>query len=95
MSEFVLDKYEKESLISSIENSGRMLIGTEVEIVDPEVKYFIIHVILRYFENVDRASISSNIRSLLHKYFLNINRSDIIPKSDLIALIEGVEGVDA
>ena len=94
VSEFVLDKYEKESLISSIENSGRMLIGTEIEIVDPEVKYFIIHVILRYFSNVDRASISSNIRSLLHKYFLNINRSDIIPKSDLIALIEGIEGVD-
>ena len=94
-SEFVLDKYEKESLISAIENSGRMLIGTEIEIVDPEVKYFIIHIILRYFKNVDKASISSNIRSLLNKYFLNINRSDIIPKSDLIALIEGIEGVDA
>jgi hypothetical protein len=94
-SEFILDKYEKESLISAIENSGRMLIGTEIEIVDPEVKYFIIHIILRYFKNVDKASISSNIRSLLNKYFLNINRSDIIPKSDLIALIEGIEGVDA
>jgi hypothetical protein len=94
VSEFILDKYEKESLMSSIENSGRMLIGTEVEIVDPEVKYFVIHIILRYFENVDKASISSNIRSLLNKYFLNINRSDIIPKSDLIALIEGIEGVD-
>ena len=94
VSEFVLDKYEKESLTSAIENSGRMLIGTEIEIVDPDVKYFIIHVILRYFNNVDKASISSNIRSALNKYFLNINRSDIIPKSDLIALIEGIEGVD-
>ena len=94
VSEFVLDKYEKESLMAAIENSGRMLIGTEVEIVDPEVKYFIINVVLRYFENVDRASISSNIRSLLNKYFLNISRSDIIPKSDLISLIETVEGVD-
>ena len=93
--EFILDKYEKESLIGAIENSGRMLIGSEVEIVDPEVKYFIINVILRYFENVDRKSISSNIRSLLSKYFLNINRSDIVPKSDLISLIESVEGVDS
>lgn len=94
VSEFVLDKYEKESLLSALENSGRMLIGTEIEIVDPEVKYFIIHVILRYFDNVDRTSISSNIRSVLNKYFLNINRSDIIPKSDLVTLIEGVDGVD-
>ena len=94
VSEFILDKYEKESLLSAIEGSGRMLIGTEVEIVNPEIKYFIIHVILRYFNNVDRTSISSNIRSVLNKYFLNINRSDIIPKSDLISIIENVEGVD-
>ena len=92
--QFVLDKYEKESLMGALENSGRMLIGTEVEIVDPEVKYFTINIILRYFENVDRSSISSNIRSLLNKYFLNISRSDIIPKSDLISLIESIEGVD-
>ena len=94
VSEFVLDRYEKESLIAALENSGRMLIGTEVEIVDPEVKYFTINIILRYFVNVDRSSISSNIRSLLNKYFLNINRSDIIPKSDLISLIENIEGID-
>jgi hypothetical protein len=94
VSEFVLDKFEKESLLAALENSGRMLIGSEVEIVDPEIKYFTINIILRYFGNVDRASISSNIRSKLNKYFLNINRSDIIPKSDLIALIEGIEGVD-
>lgn len=94
VSEFVLDKYEKESLMGALENSGRMLIGSEVEIVDPEVKYFTINIIIRYFENVDRSSISSNIRSLLNKYFLNINRSDIIPKSDLISLVESIEGVD-
>lgn len=94
VSEFVLDKYEKESLIAALENSGRMLIGSEVEIVDPEVKYFTINVILRYFNNVDKSSITSNIRSVLNKYFLNINRSDIIPKSDLISLIESIDGVD-
>ena len=93
-SEFVLDKFEKESLMAALENSGRMLIGSEVEIVDPEVRYFTINVILRYFDNVDRSSITSNIRSVLNKYFLNINRSDIIPKSDLVALIESIDGID-
>ena len=94
VSEFILDRFEKESLMAALENSGRMLIGTEIEIVDPEVKYFTVNVILRYFSNVDRSSISSNIRSVLSKYFLNINRSDIIPKSDLITIIENIEGVD-
>ena len=80
--------------MAALENSGRMLIGSEVEIVDPQIKYFTINIILRYFGNIDRATITSEIRSTLNKYFLNINRSDIIPKSDLIALIEGLEGVD-
>ena len=94
ISEFILDKYERESLMAALENSGRMLIGTEIEIVNPEVKYFIINVVLRYFNNADKSSISSNIRSVLNKYFLNINRSDIIPKSDLVSLIEAIDGVD-
>lgn len=94
ISEFILDKFEKESLIAALENSGRMIIGTEVEIVDPEVKYFTINVIIRYFDNIDKTSISSSIRSILNKYFLNISRSDIIPKSDLISLIENIDGVD-
>ena len=94
VSEFVLDKFEKESLLAALENSGRMLIGTEIEIVDPQIKYFSINIILRYFDNIDKTSVSSNIRSVLSKYFLNINRSDIIPKSDLIALIENIDGID-
>ena len=94
ITEFVLDKYEKESLMSALENSGRMLIGSEVEIVDPEIKYFTINIIIRYFEDVDKTSISSSIRSVLNKYFLNINRSDIIPKSDLISIIEGIDACD-
>jgi hypothetical protein len=94
ISEFILDKFEKESLVAALENSGRMIIGTEVEIVDPEVKYFTINVIIRYFDNIDKTSISSSIRSILNKYFLNISRSDIIPKSDLVSLIENIDGVD-
>mgnify|MGYP003302820771 FL=1 len=31
---------------------------------------------------------------MLNKYFLNISRNDIIPRSDIISLIEGIEGVD-
>ena len=30
----------------------------------------------------------------MNKYYLNINRNDIIPLSDIIALVEGVDGVD-
>ncbi len=92
--EFLLSDYEKQSIINALENSGRMLVNAEVDIVDPTVKRYVINIIVRYFEDIDKVQIKSSIRSLLNKYFLNINRNDIVPLSDIISLVEGVDGVD-
>ena len=92
--EFVLSDYEKESIINALDNSGRMLVNAEVEIVDPTVKRYVINIIVRYFEAIDKTQIRASIRSLLNKYFLNINRNDIVPLSDIISLVESVDGVD-
>lgn len=92
--EFVLSEYEKHAIIDALDNSGRMLVNSEVEIVDPDVKRYVINIIVRYFEMIDKAQIRASIRALLNKYFLNINRNDIVPLSDVIALVESVDGVD-
>ena len=92
--EFILSDYEKQSIINALDNSGRMLVNAEVQIVDPKVKRFVINIIVRYFEDIDRTLIRSRIRSLLDKYFLNINRNDIVPLSDIISLVESIDGVD-
>lgn len=92
--EFILSEDEKNSIASAIQYSGRALIGTELQFDDVYIQKFIINVIIRYFETASKTSIRNDIRSLLSKYFLNINRNDIIPLSDIIALIEGVDGVD-
>jgi len=92
--EFILSEYEKESIVNALDNSGRMLVNAEVQIVDPTVKRYVINVIVRYFEEIDKTQIRASIRSLLNKYFLNINRNDIVPLSDIISLVESVDGVD-
>lgn len=92
--EFILSEYEKASVINALDDSGRMLVNAEVEIVDPTVKKYVINIIVRYFEDIDKAQIRSSIRSLLNKYYLNINRNDIVPVSDIISLVESVDGVD-
>jgi len=93
-SEFTLSEYEKQSIIDALDNSGRMLVNAEVKIVDPTVKKYVINIIVRYFEDIDRTQIRASIRSLLDKYYLNINRNDIVPLSDIISLVESVDGVD-
>ena len=93
-SEFILSDYEKSSIINALDNSGRMLVNSEVQIVDPTVKRYVINIIIRYFEDIDKEQIRTNIRNLLNKYYLHINRNDIVPLSDIISLVEGIDGVD-
>ena len=92
--EFYLSETEKRSILSAIEDSGRMLIGTEVRIVDPTIRRYAINVMVRYFESSNKTSIRNDIRNSMNKYFMNINRNDIIPVSDLVSLVEGINGVD-
>lgn len=93
-SEFLLNYNEKDSIQSALINSGKMLVNSEVEIIDPEINKFIINITVRYFEKSDKNAIRTDIRSRLSTYFLNINRNDIIPLSDIISIVEGIDGVD-
>ena len=92
--EYFLTDDEKNAVIQALEDSGQMLISSEVYIVDPIIKRFAINVIIRYFETANKTAIRTDIRNIFGKYFLNINRKDIIPLSDLISIVEGVAGVD-
>jgi hypothetical protein len=92
--EYFLSDDEKSAIVQALEDSGQMLISSEVYIIDPVIKRFAINVIIRYFETANKTAIRTNIRNIFSKYFLNINRKDIIPLSDLIVMVEGVDGVD-
>ena len=50
---------------------------------------------LDIFDNFDKDSIRIEIRKNLDEYFLNVNRRDRIPRSDIISIVENVEGIDS
>lgn len=93
--EFTLSEYEKNGVVRALDDSGRQLISTEVVINDIKVKKYAVVIVLKYFENHDKNQIRTDIRNRLNNYFLNINRTDTVPKSDLVAVIEKVPGVDS
>ena len=93
--EFTLTSSEKEQVIDILNNSGRQVVTAEVRIIDPIVKRYSLNIVLRYFEDADKGKIRSDIREELNQYFLNINRRDRIPRSDLISIIENVDGIDS
>lgn len=93
--EFTLTDSEKTQVIDILNKSGRQVVTAEVRIQDPIVKKYALNIVLRYFEDSDKSKIRSDIRENLNQYFLNINRRDRIPRSDIISIIEDVDGVDS
>ena len=93
--EFTLNKKERVAIKQAITESGQQMVTTEMQFVQPTIKRYSLNIILRYFEFYDKDNISVQIRSQLNDYFLKVKRRDKIPKSDLIAIIEDVNGVDS
>ena len=93
--EFYLTEDEKEQVMDTVERSGRQLVTSELIIKDPKIKRYSLNIILRYFTDSNKQEIRNEIRSELNTYFLNVNRIDRIPRSDIIAIIENIEGVDS
>ena len=71
------------------------MVTTEVKVVQPKIQYFRMDIKVRYFEGHNKSNIYSEIRAKISNYLINITRRDRLPKSDIIAIIEGVEGVDS
>jgi hypothetical protein len=94
-SNFKLSEDEKEALFTYIQRSGRQIVSTELSIVDPIITKYGLNIVLRVFDGVDPETLQADIIALMSQYFLRVQRRDKIPKSDIVALVEGVSGVDS
>jgi len=92
---FKLTSFQKNEILKYIEKSGTKLISTGIRILDPIPSKYVLNISLVTYSGFDKASIKTQIYEKLGKYFINNTRKDRIPKSDLIKLIEEIEGVDS
>jgi hypothetical protein len=92
---FLLQDYEKEKVYDYIEESGQKIMNTVIKIVDPIVKRYILNINVTAYEGFSKDTIRQQIVSKCSDYFLKNRRRDRIPKSDLVSIIESVEGVDS
>jgi len=93
--EFSMTAGEKEMVYEILNESGRQVVTAEVRINDPVIKRYALNIVLRYVEGFDKDEIHASIREQLSEYFIYINRRDRIPRSDIISIIENVNGVDS
>lgn len=94
--DFLLSDVQKQSVIQSIENSGRQLAGVTYNIIDPEICKYMLSVYVKLKHNKsDKTYVEAKIRNIIGEFFSNIYSDQFIPKSDIEKLIlDNVDGVD-
>jgi hypothetical protein len=94
-SRFTLTADEKQKIKDTINNSGQKIITTELAIIDPVVRQYVLNINVRAYQGYEHEILRGNIINKCSEYMLTNRRRDKIPKSDFIAIIENIDGIDS
>ena len=95
--DFILNEFQKNSIMDYINANGSQLAAVQYKIFDPELcKYaFYIYIKLKSGK-YNKDLIKSQIRTLIGEFFSDVQSDIFIPKSDIIHLLKSeIEGIDS
>ena len=92
---FKLSDIEKRSILNLIEQSGQQIVTMDNVIVDPKFPRFSINIFIQTWQGYSFDAVKSNIIASISDYLIGLTRRDRIPISDIISLVEGIDGVDS
>lgn len=92
---FIMSDNEKTAILNLIEESGQRVITVDNAILNLQYPRFVLNMALIIYEGFEYDDIRENIISKTSDYFLKNTRRDRIPVSDIVRIVEGVEGVDS
>jgi hypothetical protein len=92
---FIMSDSEKAAILDYIEQSGQRILTVDNAILNLQFPKFSINMSLILWEGTVYDTVRQAIISATSDYFLKNTRRDRIPVSDLIRIIEGLDGVDS
>lgn len=93
---FLLNAGQQRKIIKMLDESGKKIVKLSTKLVNPNIKRFVIYVNLILFEDAgDDTIVKNEVLDQIGDYFATTKRRDRIPRSDLIRIVEDVEGVDS
>ena len=92
---FYLDNYEKDKITKYLRTMGTLSMTTEINIIQPKITKYVMHVYVRRFDYANEDNIKQQIITSLSDYLIKNTRFDRLPKADFIGLIKSVDGVDS
>ena len=93
--EMFFDQNEYDKMSQVIQDSGQQMVTTEVVFVKPQIRKYSMDINIRYFEGYTKQEIFTEVRTRVSDYLLNVTRRDKLPKSDIVYILEEIEGIDA
>lgn len=95
LNSFILTNSEKRGILDLIEESGQRILTVDNAIMTLKYPRFVLNMSLIIYEGFELNTIRESIISKASEYFLKNTRRDRIPSSDLVRIIENIEGVDS
>lgn len=95
LSAFTLDAVEKNRVLNYLSQEGLQVITNEVKVVDPEIIRYAVNITTRLYDDAIDNNVMNAMVNVISDYFINEARRDRIPASDLVRLMDGIDGVDS
>ena len=95
LNSFILTNAEKVGILDLIEESGQRVLTVDNAIMNLKYPKFVLNVSLIIYEGFELNTIREQIISKTSDYFLKNTRRDRIPASDIVRIIENIDGVDS
>lgn len=90
---FELDDYEKSKIDKYLKGGGNIQLSRKYKITSPELSRYIVNIFIIIYSDATPDSVNAQILDKISNYFLNFNRLDRIPKSDLVYQISSLNDV--
>jgi hypothetical protein len=95
LNSFILTNAEKKGILDLIEESGQRVLTVDNAIMTLKYPRFVLNMSLIIYQGYELNTIREIIISKTSDYFLKNTRRDRIPASDLVRIIEAIDGVDS
>jgi len=92
---FQLTGSEKRGILDLIEESGQRIITVDNAIMTLKYPRFVLNMSLVIYEGYELNTLRESIISKTSDYFLKNTRRDRIPASDIVRIVESIDGVDS
>jgi len=90
---FDLDDYEKSKIDRYLRTGGNIQLTRRYKIESPILSYYTINVFIITYADAKDDSVDSEILDKISEYFLNLNKVDRIPKSDVVQELSSISDI--